>query len=79
MKLNPDKFRVGKEVEFGVTTVKKSPSNERIQISPSETKVEELLGREPQKNKERPPIHSRVIKPIVTVDPTSQMQNPPDA
>ena len=51
MKLNPDKFKVGKEVEFGVTTVKYSPSNKRIQISPSEEKVEELLGREPPKTK----------------------------
>ena len=51
MKLNPDKFRVGKEVEFGGTRVKYSPSNERVQISPSEEKVEELLGREPPKTK----------------------------
>ena len=46
MKLNPEKFKVGKEVEFGGTNVKYSPSNQRIQISPSE-----LLGRDPPKTK----------------------------
>ena len=51
IKLNPDKFKVRKEVEFGDTTVKYSPSNKRIQISPSEEKVEELLGKEPPKTK----------------------------
>ena len=40
MKLNPNKFKVGKEVIFGSTNVKYSPSNQRIQISPSEEKVE---------------------------------------
>ena len=36
MKINPDKFKVGKLVEFGGTTVRYSPANERVQISPSE-------------------------------------------
>ena len=51
MKLNPEKFRVEKSVEFGGTRVKYSPSNERVQISPSEAKIEELLGRDPPKTK----------------------------
>ena len=51
MKLNPDKFKVGKSVEFGGTTVKYSPANERVQISPSEAKIEELLGCDPPKTK----------------------------
>ena len=51
MKLNPPKFKVGTSVEFGGTTVKYSPANNRIQITPSEEKVEELLGREPPKSK----------------------------
>ena len=42
---------MGKSVEFGGTTVKYSPSNERVQISPSEAKIEELLGRDPPKTK----------------------------
>ena len=51
MKLNPTKFKVGHEVVFRGTLVKYSPSNKRIQIDPSEEKVEELLGKEPPKTK----------------------------
>merc|ERR1712081_165840 len=51
MKLNPTKFKVGHEVEFGCINVTYSPSNKRIQISPSEEKVEELHGKEPPKTK----------------------------
>ena len=51
MKLNPTKFMVGPEVEFGGTHVKYSPSNKRVQISPSEEKVEELLWKEFPKTK----------------------------
>ena len=51
MNLNPTKFKGGHEVEFGGTLVKYSPSNKRIQISPSEERVEELLGKEPPKTK----------------------------
>ena len=49
--VRPEKFEVGKEDEFGGTNVKYSPSNQRIQISPSEEKVEELLVRDPPKTK----------------------------
>ena len=38
-------------MEFGGTTVKYSPENERVQISPSEAKIEELLGCDPPKTK----------------------------
>ena len=51
MKINPDKFKVGKSVDFGGTTVKYSQANERVQISLSEAKIEELLGRDPPKTK----------------------------
>ena len=53
MKLNPSKLKVGHKVEFGGTHVKYSPSNKRIQISPSEEKEEELLGKEPPKTKKK--------------------------
>ena len=51
MKLNPKKFKVGTSVEFGGTNVKYSPANDRVQITPAEDKVEELLGRNPPKSK----------------------------
>ena len=51
MKLNPSKFKIGHKVEFGGTLIKYSTSNKRIQITPSELKVEELLGKEPPKTK----------------------------
>ena len=52
MKLNPTKFKVGHKVKFRGTNVKYSPSNKRVQISPSEEKVEDLLGKEPPKTKQ---------------------------
>ena len=47
MKIIPSKFKVGTSVEFGGTTVKCRPANEKIQITLSEEKIEELLEREP--------------------------------
>ena len=54
MKLNLSKFRIGHEVEFGGTLIKYSESNKRIEITPSEEKVEELLGKEPPKLRRTP-------------------------
>ena len=51
MNLNPSKYKIGHKVEFGGTLIKYSESNKRIQISPSEEKVEELLGKDPPKTK----------------------------
>ena len=51
MKLNPKKFKVGTSVEFRGTNVKYSPANDIVQITPSEDKVEELLGRNPPKSR----------------------------
>ena len=51
MKLNPSKFKIGHKVEFGGTLIKYSKSNKRIQITPSEEKVKELLGKDPPKTK----------------------------
>ena len=74
--LYPNKFKVEKEVEFGGTHVKYSPSNKRVQISPSEEKAEELLGKEPPKTK-KIAIHFGVTQPVGSLDPSGQMQDPP--
>ena len=51
MKLNPSKFKVGHKVKFRGTLIKYRELNKRIQITPSEEKVKELLGKEPPKMK----------------------------
>ena len=48
---NLSNFKVRTSVEFGGTTVKYSPANGRVHITPSEEKIEELLGQEPRKSK----------------------------
>ena len=45
------KFKIGPQVEFGGTVIKYSESNKRVQITPSEQKVEELMGKEAPKMK----------------------------
>ena len=45
------KIEIGTSVEFGGTNVKYNPANDRVQITPSEEKVDELLGRNPPKSK----------------------------
>ena len=35
LKLNPSKFKIGPQVEFGGTVIKYSESNKRVQITPS--------------------------------------------
>merc|ERR1712081_115577 len=35
LKLNPSKFKIGSEVEFGGTVIKYSQTNSRVQITPS--------------------------------------------
>merc|ERR1711954_327478 len=53
LKLNPSKFKIGPEVEFGGTVIKYSQTNNRVEITPSEQKVEELMGKEaPKTNKQ---------------------------
>merc|ERR1711954_29415 len=44
--LNPSKFKIGPEVEFGSTVIKYSHFNNRVQITPSEQKIEEPMGKE---------------------------------
>ena len=51
--MNPNKFKIGPEVEFGGTNIKYSESNKRVQITPSEKKVEELMGKELPKMKKQ--------------------------
>merc|ERR1712081_56580 len=46
LKLNPSKFKIGPQVEFGGTVIKYSKSSKTVQITPSEQKVEELMGKE---------------------------------
>ena len=53
LKLNPLKFKIGPEVEFGGTVIKYSQTNNRVQITPSEQKVEELMGKEAPKTKKQ--------------------------
>ena len=53
LKLNPSKFKIGPEVEFGGTMIKFSQTNNRVQITPSEQKIEELMGKEAPKTKKQ--------------------------
>ena len=46
IKLNPEKFHIGTRVEFGGSVIEYVPEEDRIEISPSEEKVEELIGKE---------------------------------
>ena len=78
MKLNLSKFKVGSSVEFGGSTVKYSPENERIQITPSEEKVEELLGREPPKVEEVTSINSWITQPVSPLVSQCESQNSTD-
>ena len=51
LKLNPTKFKIGPEVEFGGTRIRFSKANNRVQITPSQQKIEELMGKEAPKTK----------------------------
>ena len=51
LKLNPSKFKIGPQVELGGTVIKYSESNKRVQITHSEQKVKELMGKEAPKTK----------------------------
>ena len=51
MELNPSKFKIGHKVEFGGTLIKYSESNKKVQITPNEEEVKELLGKDPPKTK----------------------------
>merc|ERR1712112_368858 len=53
LKLNPSKFKIGPEVEFGGSKLKFSKANKRVQITPSQKKIEELMGKEPPKTKKQ--------------------------
>merc|ERR1711954_333096 len=49
LKLNPSKFKIGPEVEFGGTVIRYSKTNNRVQITPAEQKIEEQMGKEAPK------------------------------
>merc|ERR1711954_185120 len=49
LKLKPSKFKIGLQVEFGGKVIKYSQTNKRVQITPSEQKVEELMDKEAPK------------------------------
>ena len=71
LKLNPSKFKIGPEVEFGGTVIKYSQTNNRVQITPSEQKIEELMGKEAPKTKKTTSKHPWFIEPaqyIVAAD-----------
>merc|ERR1712081_150239 len=53
LKLNPSKFKIGNQVDFGGTRLRFSKANNRVQISPSQQKIEELMGKEPPKTKKQ--------------------------
>ena len=53
LKLNPTKFKIGNEVDFGGTRLRFSKANNRVQITPSQQKIEELMGKEPPKTKKQ--------------------------
>merc|ERR1711873_145330 len=53
LKLNASKFMIGPEVEFGGTVIKYSQTNNRVQITPSKQKIEELMGKEAPKTKKQ--------------------------
>ena len=52
LKLNPSKFKIGTEVDFGGTRIRFSKANNRVQITPSQQKIEEL-GKEAPKTKKQ--------------------------
>merc|ERR1711954_122547 len=62
LKMNPYKFKIGPEVEFGGTVIKYSQTNNRIQITPSEQKVEELMDKEAPKTKKTTSKHPWFIE-----------------
>ena len=51
MKIKRSKFHISQQVVFGGCTVAASAANNQVQISPSTSKVEEILGRDPPKNR----------------------------
>merc|ERR1712114_115997 len=53
LNLNRSKFKIGNEVEFGGTNLRFSKANSRVQITPSQQKIEELMGKEPTKTKKQ--------------------------
>ena len=53
IKLNPDKFHIGRRVEFGGSIIEYVPSENRIEISPSEAKVDELIGKDSPSTKKQ--------------------------
>merc|ERR1711954_37134 len=53
LKLNPSKFKIGPEVEFGGMKISYSQTNNRVQRTPSEQKIEELMGKEAPKTKKQ--------------------------
>ena len=53
LKLNPSKFKIGSKVEFGGTMIKFSQTNNRVQITSSQQKIEELMGKEAPKTKKQ--------------------------
>merc|ERR1711954_11718 len=53
LKLNPSKFKIGPEVDFWGTRIRFSKANNTVQITPSQQKIEELMGKEaPMTNKQ---------------------------
>ena len=53
LKLNPSKFKIGNQVDFGGTRLRFSKANNRVKITPSQQKIEELMGKEPPKTKKQ--------------------------
>merc|ERR1711954_331853 len=53
LKLNPTKFKIGPKVEFGGTKIRYSQTNNREQITPSQQKIEKLMGKEAPKTKKQ--------------------------
>merc|ERR1711954_537412 len=78
LKLNPSKFKKGPEVEFGGTVIKYSQTNNRVQITPSEQKIEELMGKEAPKTKKTTSKHPWFIEPAQYMATTDKMPYPLD-
>merc|ERR1711954_346219 len=53
LKLNPFKFKIGPEVDFGGTRIRFRKVNNRVQITPSQQKIEERMGKDPPKTKKQ--------------------------
>ena len=51
MKIKKSKFHISQKVTFGGCSIAASAENDQVQISPSSSKVDEILGRDPPKNK----------------------------